>query len=75
MPRGRKKKYVRPKIECNCDVCGNDLEYPYVHISLQPYNYMLQKKVDKNEPKTPNKELDGAVVGYFCNEQCYAETL
>ena len=24
MPRGRKKKYVRPRIECNCQYCGKE---------------------------------------------------
>ena len=54
MPRGRKKKYVRPKIECNCQVCDKELEYPYVHVSLEPTYFV---KRDKNDPPafTTNK--------------------
>ena len=66
------QKYVRPKIECNCQVCDKELEYPYVHVSLEP-TYFVKK--DKNDPKVLHKDLDGSVIGYFCDQNCYRETL
>tara|TARA_R100000742_G_C4206238_1_gene33900 strand:- start:35 stop:259 length:225 start_codon:yes stop_codon:yes gene_type:complete len=74
MPRGRKKKYVRPRIECDCDVCGTTLEYPYVHIKLERAGYLTPKPA-KGEKVTGNKDLPGAVVGYYCDQDCYRETL
>jgi hypothetical protein len=75
MPRGRKKKYVRPMIECDCDHCGKSLEYPYVHISLERTGSGGFKKPVKGEPVVGNKDLPGAVVGYYCNLACQRETL
>lgn len=75
MPRGRKKKYVRPRIECNCQYCDKELEYPYVHIKLERSGYGGFKKPEKGAPVVGNKELPGAVVGYFCDTKCYRETL
>ena len=74
MPRGRKKKYVRPRIECDCDYCGKSLEYPYVHISLPRTGYIANIK-QKGDDVVLYKQKPGAVVGHYCNTECYRETL
>ena len=60
MARGRKKKYVRPTIECECDTCGKGLTQPYIHIALARSGFITS---------TP-----GAKTGYYCNTECYRES-
>ena len=47
MPRGRKKKYVRPTIECECDTCGKDLTQPYIHIELVRTGFITSTPIEE----------------------------
>ena len=71
MPRGRKKKYVRPTIECECDTCGKDLTQPYIHIELVRTGFITSTPIEEG---TKNRDLPGTKTGYYCNTECYEES-
>ena len=80
MPRGRKKKYVRPRIECDCDYCGKSLEYPYVHISLPRTGYIanIKQKGDDvvlNKQKTENTNTHTHITHHITTTNRYQTSI
>jgi hypothetical protein len=72
MARGRKKKYVRPTIECKCDTCSTELTQPYIHIKLKSSGLITHTPIVEG---TKNRDLPGSQTGYYCNVACYNESL
>ena len=57
MPRGRKKKYVRPNIDCTCFYCDANVEQPYIHIVLKRQEYGDKKVTVPAGTPVKNRDL------------------
>jgi len=75
MPRGRKKKYVRPKLDCSCFYCDKEVEYPYIHIALTRQDYGDQKITAPAGTVIKNRDLPNANTSYYCDTTCYQSHL
>ena len=71
MPRGRKKKYVRPNIDCTCFYCDANVEQPYIHIVLKRQDYSDRKVVAAAGTTVLNRDLPNATTSYYCDTICY----
>jgi len=71
MPRGRKKKYVRPSIDCTCFYCDANVEQPYIHIVLKRQEYGDKKVTAPAGTDVKNRDLPNAKTSYYCNTDCY----
>tara|TARA_R100001463_G_scaffold30779_1_gene69926 strand:+ start:83 stop:319 length:237 start_codon:yes stop_codon:yes gene_type:complete len=75
MPRGRKKKYVRPKLDCSCFYCDKEVEYPYIHIALTRQDYGDTKITAPAGTVIKNRDLPNANTSYYCDTTCYQSHL